>query len=66
MIELSMLELQDAELLPAREALQGAGSVNLSIVAFNTALALPEDDGNAIANAHQTIVALQSAGGDED
>lgn len=65
MIELSMLELQDAELLPARETLLGASTV-LSIFAHNTALALPEEEGNAIANAHQTIVAIQSAGGEED
>lgn len=61
MTELSMLESQSVELLPAREALQGAGSINLSIFATNTALALPQDEGDANADAHQTVVAILSA-----
>ena len=55
MTELSM---QDAELLPAREALQA--SATSSILAANIALALPEEDGDALANATQTLVVIQS------
>jgi hypothetical protein len=60
MTELSMLELQAAELLPVREALQGFNYAD--VTAINLALALPEQDGDALAAAHQTVVVLQSAG----
>jgi hypothetical protein len=50
------LSLQDAEVLPARETLS---SVDTDINAFNTAVAWPYD-GDAAAQAHQTIVVLAS------
>lgn len=65
MIELSTLDLQAAELLPAREALQGSTAA-LSVFANNIALALPEEDGDATANANQTLVVLQGLGGGGD
>ncbi|HET6502844.1 MAG TPA: hypothetical protein VFG87_18985 [Amycolatopsis sp.] len=59
MTELSMLELQDAALLPAREAMQ-----TLTNVITNVAVAVPEAAGNADADANQTVVILQAVDAD--
>ncbi|HET6502172.1 MAG TPA: hypothetical protein VFG87_15555 [Amycolatopsis sp.] len=59
MIEVSMqeLSLQDADMLPTREALD---SNSFAFVhAVNVAIAEAEGDGDAIAKATQTIVVLQ-------
>lgn len=60
MTGLSMLELsvQDADLLPAREALQGTNIATISL--FNLAAAIPQSVGTATAEATQTLVVLQS------
>lgn len=61
MSEVSMQELtlQDADLLPDREALQ-TPYWNAVINAYNIAVAAPDSTGNALAHADQTIVVVQN------